>query len=143
MRRARVVLENSSGKVSARAPADSDGRFSFTLNEPGGYGLKAKGRRHDTIVIPLILTTAQSVQLDIRLTASESGDDRIPEVTSYPTIVGEIATVYLDVEAREKRIGKLIGAAQEEQSGAGQVLENVEFLEQLDRERAPIPRAHQ
>ncbi len=138
MRRARVVLEKSSGKVSVRAAADSDGRFSFTLNEPGGYGLKAKGRRHDTIVIPLIVTTAQSVQLDIRLTASKSGDDRIPEVTSYPTIVGEIATVYLDVEAREKRIGKLIGAAQEEQSGAGHVLENVEFLEQLDRERAPI-----
>ena len=138
MRRARVVVEKSSGKVAARAATDSDGRFSLTLNEPGGYGLTAKGRRHDTIEIPLIVTTAQSVQLDIRLTASEAGVERIPEVTSYPTIFGEIATVYLDVEAREKRIGKLIGVAKKEQSGAGPILTSVEFLEQLERERAPI-----
>jgi thiol-disulfide isomerase/thioredoxin len=132
MRHARVKVERSSGKVIARATPDTDGRYTFALDEPGGYALTARGRRHETIEIPLILTSRQPVQLDIGLTASEAGDDQLPEVTSHPVTVGEIGAIYLDVEARERRIGRMF------ESKWGTITVTEKHLTLLDQERAPI-----
>ena len=137
MRHARVKVERSSGKVVARAIPDADGRYTFALDEPGGYGLTARGRRHETIEIPLILTSRQPVQLDIGLTASEAEDDQLPEVTSHPVSVGEIVAIYLDVEARERRIGR-ITAATRVKSNRGVIRLTEQHLALLDQERAPI-----
>ena len=132
MRHARVKVERSSGKVIARATPDTDGRYTFALREPGGYALTARGRRHETIEIPLILTSRQPVQMDIGLTAIEAGDDQLPKVTSHPVTVGEIGAIYLDVEARERRIGRMF------ESKWGTITVTEKHLALLDQERAPI-----
>ena len=137
MRHARVKVERSSGKVIARATPDTDGRYTFALREPGGYALTARGRRHETIEIPLILTSRQPVQLDIGLSASEPEDDQLPEVTSHPVTVGEIGAIYLDVEARERRIGRIIAATRVE-SNREVIRLTQKHLTLLDQERAPI-----
>lgn len=138
MRHARIKVERSSGKVIARATADTDGRYTFALREPGGYAITARGRRHETIEIPLILTSRQPLQLDIGLTASEAEDDQLPEVTSRPTTVGEIMAIYLDVKARKRRIsriGRMAAATTvESKFGGGIVVTNT----LLDQERAPV-----
>ncbi len=138
MRHARVKVERSSGKVIARATADTDGRYTFALREPGGYVLTARGRRHETIEIPLVLTSRQPVQLDIGLTASEAGDDQLPKVTSHPVTVGEIVAIYLDVEARERRIGRIFAAATRVESNRRVIRLTVKHRTLLDQERAPI-----
>ena len=137
MRHARIKVERSSGKVIARATPDTDGRYTYSLGEPGGYALTARGRRHETIEVPLILTSHQPVQLDIGLTASEAGDDQLPEVTSHPVTVGEIVAIYLDVEARERRIsriGRIAAAKTVEYKRRGIVVSDT----LLDQERAPV-----
>ena len=137
MRHARIKVERSSGKVIARATADTDGRYTFALREPGGYALTARGRRHETIEVPLVLTSRQPVQLDIGLIASEAENDQLPEVTSHPVTVGEIAAIYIDVEARERRISRIgrIAAATTGESKSRRIVVSDTLL---DQERAPI-----
>lgn len=137
MRHARIKVERSSGKVIARATADTDGRYTLALREPGGYALTARGRRHETIEVPLVLTSRKPVQLDIGLTASEAEDDQLPEVTSHPVTVGEIVAIYLDVEARERRISRIgrIAAATTVESKWGGIVVTDTLLYQ---ERAPV-----
>ena len=139
MRHARIKVERSSGKVIARATADTDGRYTFALREPGGYALTARGRRHETIEVPLVLTSRQPVQLYIALTASEAGDDRLPEVTSHPVTVGEIVAIYLDVEARKRRISRIIAAKTVESKwGTRRIAVTEKDLTLLDEERVPV-----
>ena len=139
MRHARIKVERSSGKVIARATADTDGRYTFALREPGGYALTARGRRHETIEVPLVLTSRQPVQLDIALTASEAGDDQLPEVTSHPVTVGEIVAIYLDVEARKRRISRITAAKTVESKwGSRRIVVTEKDLTLLDEERVPV-----
>ncbi|MDE2826783.1 MAG: thioredoxin-like domain-containing protein [Bacteroidota bacterium] len=137
MRHARIKVERSSGKVIARATADADGRYTFALDEPGGYGLTARGRRHETIEVPLVLTSRKPVQLDIGLTASEAEDDQLPEVTSHPVTVGEIVAIYLDVEARKRRIARMRDATTIELKGGERSVTH-QYRILVDQERAPV-----
>ena len=137
MRHARIKVERSSGKIIARATADTDGRYTLALREPGGYALTARGRRHEAIEVPLVLTSRQPVQLDIGLTASEAEDDQLPEVTSYPVTVGEIVAIYLDVEARKRRIARIRDATTIELNWEVRSV-TTQYRTLVDQERAPI-----
>ena len=132
MLHARIKVERSSGRVIARATADTDGRYTFALREPGGYALTARGQRHETIEVPLVLTSRQPVQLNIGLTASDAEDDQLPEVTSQPVTVGEIVAIYLDVQARSRRISRMF------ERKRSQIIVTEKHLTLLDQERTRI-----
>ena len=132
MLHARIKVERSSGRVIARATADTDGRYTFALREPGGYALTARGQRHETIEVPLVLTSRQPVQLNIGLTASDAEDDQLPDVTSQPVTVGEIVAIYLDVKTRRRQIGRMF-----ERKGRT-ITVTEKHLTLLDQERARI-----
>ena len=69
MTASRLVVQNGPDDTSLVVPVDADGRFAFTLDEPGGYGLYATGLHHETLQMPLILTDQKKVALHIRLQA--------------------------------------------------------------------------
>ena len=69
MPRAHVVVEDGPADTTIVAEADEQGRFAFTLAEPGGYGAYLMGVHHETLSVPLIVTEAGPVELDVRLAA--------------------------------------------------------------------------
>ena len=66
-----IVQDGPTSDTSVVVAVDAFGRFAFSLNEPGGYGMYAVGVHHETIGMPLILTTHGTVELHIRLAASQ------------------------------------------------------------------------
>ena len=69
MQRAHVVVEKGPSDTTVVAEADEEGRFAFTLAEPGGYGMYLMGVHHETLEVPLIVTEAGPVELDVHLVA--------------------------------------------------------------------------
>ena len=66
-----VVEDGPTSDTTFVVTVDASGRFAFSLDETGGYGMYAVGVHHETILMPLILTSAGSVELHIRLAASQ------------------------------------------------------------------------
>ena len=73
-----VVQDGPTAETTVVVTADASGRFSFTLNELGGYGKYATGVHHKTIEMPLILTMHGNVDLHVRLSAGHLA----PEIES-------------------------------------------------------------
>lgn len=67
MAAAHLVVQNRPQGASLVVDVDTAGRYSFWLDEPGGYGLYATGVHHEVLQMPLILTDQEKVELHIRL----------------------------------------------------------------------------
>lgn len=67
MEMAHIVVEVGRVDTSFVVQADPDGQYSFTLSEPGGYGLYVNGLHHQTLTMPLIVKEHGAVSLDIKL----------------------------------------------------------------------------
>ncbi len=67
MAMAHMIVKNGPRDTTVIAPVEASGRFGFTLNEPGGYGVYATGVHHATLTMPLVLMSREDVVLNIRL----------------------------------------------------------------------------
>ena len=83
MAMAHLIVEDGPDDTTVVVPVSDSGRFSFMLNEPGGYGMYATGVNHKTLEMPLILTTHKKVELHIRL-----GSNRlVPELDTVQVVM--------------------------------------------------------
>ena len=72
MEMAHIVVELGPTDTTVIAQADQYGRFALSLDHPGGYGMYAIGLHHETLIVPLILTGYEDVDLQIRLSTHGS-----------------------------------------------------------------------
>ena len=64
-----VIEDGPTDDTTVVVPVDALGSFAFTLHRPGGYGMYAVGVHHQTLEVPLILTSHEDVSLHIELAA--------------------------------------------------------------------------
>lgn len=85
MPRAHVVVEDGPADVRLVAEADEEGRFSFELPEPGGYGMYLMGVHHETLETPLVVIGREPVDLTVRLATPDYRDppDTVRVVGSF------------------------------------------------------------
>ena len=83
MAMAHLVVDNGPDDTTVVVPVNDSGRFSFTLNVPGGYGMYATGVNHETLEMPLILTTHEKVELHIQLGVNQL----VPEMDTVQVVM--------------------------------------------------------
>ena len=75
MPKAHVIFQDGPVDTTIVAAADERGRFSLTLPETGGYGVYFTGVHHKTLETPLIVTSREPVELNVRLGTYEYEND--------------------------------------------------------------------
>ena len=95
MAMAHLIVEDGPDDTTVVVPVNDSGRFSFMLNEPGGYGMYATGVNHETLEMPLILTTHEKVELHIQLGVNQL----VPEMDTVQVVVAGSGTA-LDMQRR-------------------------------------------
>ncbi len=95
MAMAHLIVEDGPADTTVVVPVEAFGRFAFTLNVPGGYGMYATGVNHKTLELPLILTTHEKVELHIQLGVNQL----VPEMDSVQVVIAGSGTA-LDMQRR-------------------------------------------
>ena len=95
MAMAHLIVEDGPADTTVVVPVDAFGRFAFTLNVPGGYGMYATGVNHETLEMPLILTGHEKVELHIQLGVNQL----VPEMDTVQVVIAGSGTA-LDMQRR-------------------------------------------